>query len=113
MQSLVKNGLHSGKRTNDLHISQTRNTVVFMSKTSATLGVFRTDCGITLSFGSNTYFIESNDPFLNIANKALERNDFVPLYVEIAKREGVGPEFRDMLLGMIEQSESGDLNLDS
>ena len=30
---------------------------------SSSLGVFRTDMGITLSFGTNTYFIDSQDPF--------------------------------------------------
>ena len=75
-----------------------------MTRELSSLGVFRTDSGITLSFGSNTYFIESKDPFHNIAIKSLELNDYVSLYVEIAKREGVGTEFRDMLLDMIEQS---------
>ena len=74
-----------------------------MTQESSSLGVFRTDMGITLSFGTNTYFIDSQDPFYNIANKSIDLEDFIPLYVEIAKREGVGPEFRDMLLGMIDQ----------
>ncbi len=62
------------------------------------LAVFKSESGVTLSFGQNTYFIESNDPFHNIALKAIERADYVPFYVEIAKREGLGPEFRDALL---------------
>ena len=79
------------------------------------LGVFRSDSGITLSFGSNTYFIESSDPFHNIALKALDQDDYVPFYIEIAKREGVGPVFRNMLLDMIarakgESSDFEDLN---
>jgi len=68
------------------------------------LGVFRSDSGITLSFGDATYFISADEPFHNIAIKALYRNDFIPFYVEIAKREGVGPEFRDALERMIEDS---------
>ena len=68
-----------------------------MTQESSSLGVFRTDMGITLSFGTNTYFIDSQDPFYNIANKSIDLEDYV------AKREGVGPEFRDMLLGMIDQ----------
>jgi hypothetical protein len=66
------------------------------------LAVFRSDSGITLSFGSNTYFIDSSDPFHNIALKALDRDDYVPFYIEIAKREGLGPEFRDTLMREIE-----------
>ena len=62
------------------------------------LAVFRSDSGITLSFGSNTYFINSTDPFHNIALKALDQDDYVPFYIEIAKREGLGPEFRDTLI---------------
>ena len=38
-------------------------------------GDFRSDSGITLSFGEQTYFIESTDPFHNIALKALEQGD--------------------------------------
>ena len=69
------------------------------------LGVFRSDSGITLSFGEATYFISADEPFHNIGIKALDRNDFNPFYVEIAKREGVGPEFRDALERMIEDSD--------
>ena len=72
------------------------------------LGVFRSDSGITLSFGEATYFISADEPFHNIAIKALHRNDFIPFYVEIAKREGVGPEFRDALERMIEDSDLRD-----
>ena len=66
------------------------------------LAVFRSDSGITLSFGPNTYFIDSSDPFHNIALKALDQDDYVPFYIEIAKREGLGPEFRDNLMREIE-----------
>lgn len=66
------------------------------------LAVFRSDSGITLSFGPNTYFIDSSDPFHNIALKALAQDDYVPFYIEIAKREGLGPEFRDTLMREIE-----------
>ena len=66
------------------------------------LAVFKSDSGITLSFGSNTYFIDSTDPFHNIALKALDQDDYVPFYIEIAKREGLGPEFRDTLMREIE-----------
>jgi hypothetical protein len=38
----------------------------------------------------------------------VELEDYIPLYVEIAKREGVGPEFRNMLLDMIAQAKGED-----
>lgn len=72
------------------------------------LGVFRSDSGITLSFGQATYFISADEPFHNIALKSLELNDYVPFYLEIAKREGMGPEFRDALERMIEETQDGD-----
>ena len=72
------------------------------------LGVFRSDSGITLSFGEATYFISADEPFHNIAIKALDRNDIIPFYVEIAKRKGVGTEFRDALERMIEDSDLRD-----
>ena len=72
------------------------------------LGVFRSDSGITLSFGQATYFISADEPFHNIAVKSLEQNDYVPFYLEIAKREGMGPEFRDALERMIEETQDGD-----
>jgi len=71
------------------------------------LAIFRSDSGITLSFGEQTYFIESADPFHNIALKALEQGDHVPFYVEIARREGLGPAFRDALLSQVKEL-SGD-----
>ena len=71
------------------------------------LAIFRTDSGITLSFGEQTYFIESADPFHNIALKALDQGDYVPFYVEIARREGLGPAFRDALLSQVKEL-SGD-----
>lgn len=67
------------------------------------LAIFQSDSGITLSFGVQTYFVESSDPFHNIAIKALEQDDHVPFYVEIARREGLGPEFRDALLSQVEE----------
>jgi len=67
------------------------------------LAIFRSDSGITLSFGAQTYFIEAADPFHNIALKALEQDDHVPFYVEIARREGLGPEFRDSLMSQVEE----------
>ena len=72
------------------------------------LGIFRSDSGITLSFGQATYFISADEPFHNIAVKSLELNDYVPFYLEIAKREGMGPEFRDALERMIEETQDGD-----
>ena len=67
------------------------------------LAVFRSDSGITLSFGSNTYFIESSDPFHNIALKALEGDDYIPFYVEVARREGMGEEFAASIAQQIEK----------
>lgn len=77
-----------------------------MSNDHGRLAVFRSDSGITLSFGDATYFISSDEPFHNIALKALKQNDYVPFYLEIAKREGIGPEFRDALESMIEQAKA-------
>ena len=64
------------------------------------LGVFRSDSGITLSFGQATYFISADEPFHNIAVKALEMNDFVPFYHGDCRGRG-GAEFRDALERMI------------
>jgi hypothetical protein len=72
------------------------------------LGVFRSDSGITLSFGQATYFISANEPFHNIALKSLKQNDYIPFYLEIAKREEMGPEFRDALERMIEETQDED-----
>ena len=83
-----------------------------MTRESSSLGIFRTDSGITLSFGSNNYFVDSSDPFHNIACKSIEQEDYVPLYVEIAKREGVGPEFRDMLIEMIAEAKGESIDFD-
>ena len=69
------------------------------------LAVFRSDSGITLSFGDKTYYVDAGDPFHNIACKSLDQDDYLPFYVEIAKREGLGPEFRDALFRMIEDLE--------
>ena len=78
-----------------------------MKESSNRLAVFQTDSGITLSFGDHTYFIDANKPFYNIALKALRKGDFVPFYIEIARQEGMGEEFRDQLLQLIEE-ETGD-----
>jgi len=67
------------------------------------LAVFQTDEGITLAFGERTYFIGIDEPFYNIAQKALSQGDYVPFYVEMAKREGLGEEFRDALLREVER----------
>ena len=69
------------------------------------LAVFRSDSGITLSFGDKTYYVDASDPFHNIACKSIDQDDYLPFYVEIAKREGLGPEFRDALFRMIEDLE--------
>lgn len=62
------------------------------------LVVFETDQGFTLSFKQRVYFIDNDEPFYNIGKKAMSKNDYIPFYVEIAKREGIGHEFRDNLL---------------
>ena len=67
------------------------------------LAVFQTDSGVTVAFGGRTWFIDKTEPFYNIALVALEKGDLVPFYVEIAKREGVGQEFRDQLLRQVEE----------
>tara|TARA_Y100001934_G_scaffold49862_1_gene60710 strand:- start:2796 stop:3089 length:294 start_codon:yes stop_codon:yes gene_type:complete len=77
------------------------NISAMRDKATQRLAVFRTDEGITFSFGGHTYFVESSDPFHNIALKALDQEDFVPFYVEIARREGLGPEFRDALMRQV------------
>lgn len=71
--------------------------------TDRRLAVFETDVGITFSFGDRTYFASKDDPFYNIACKALAKEDYVPFYVEMAKREGVGEAFRDSLLSEVEK----------
>lgn len=70
--------------------------------TNRKLAVFETDEGITFSFGDRTYFISPQEPFYNIARKAISKQDYVPFYVEMAKREGLGEEFRDSLLSELE-----------
>ena len=52
------------------------------------LRVFRTDAGITISFGEKTYFIDKAEPFYNIGIKSLKQGDYIPFYVEVARREG-------------------------
>ena len=54
-------------------------------------------------FFTNTFKIH------NIALKSLKQDDYIPFYVEIAKREGLGPEFRDTLLREIEDLNEEDL----
>ncbi len=73
-----------------------------MDKTGEKLALFQTDTGITMAFGERTYFIAGDDPFHNIAIKALKQGDHVPFYVEMAKREGLGEEFRDALMREVE-----------
>ena len=70
--------------------------------TDRRLAVFETDKGITFSFGDHTYFVSREDPFYNIAKKALSQSDYIPFYVEMAKREGLGEAFRDSLLKEVE-----------
>jgi hypothetical protein len=70
--------------------------------TDRRLAVFETDKGITFSFGEHTYFVSREDPFYNIAKKALSQSDYIPFYVEMAKREGLGEAFRDSLLKEVE-----------
>lgn len=69
------------------------------------LTVFETDSSITLAFGERVYVIERGEPFYNIARKCLEIDDMIPFYVEIARREGKGEEFRDRLYREIERLE--------
>jgi len=83
-----------------------------MRHETSSLGIFLTDSGVTLSFGAKTYLIDLKDPFYNIACKSIEMEDYVPLYIEIAKREGVGPEFRDMLLEIIADAKSESIEFD-
>jgi len=61
------------------------------------LTIFETDEGITIAFGSRTYYIHHSEPFHNIAKICIEKNDYVPFYVEIARREGVGEELKQEL----------------
>ena len=74
-----------------------------MDKTGENLALFQTDAGITMAFGERTYFIAGDDPFHNIATKALKQGDYVPFYVEMAKREGLGEEFRNALMREVER----------
>ena len=72
------------------------------------LAVFKSDSGVTLSLGDKSYFIDAKDPFHNISLRALEQGDYIPFYVEIAKREGLGPKFRDTLIKKINELEEHD-----
>ena len=75
--------------------------------TDRRLAVFETDKGITFSFGEHTYFVSRDEPFHNIARKALSKDDYIPFYVEMAKREGLGEAFRDSLLQEVENLRGG------
>ena len=66
------------------------------------LTIFETDEGITIAFGSRTYYIHHSEPFHNIAKICIEKNDYVPFYVEIARREGVGEELKQELIKQVE-----------
>ncbi len=66
------------------------------------LTVFETDEGITLAFGTRTYHIHRSEPFFNIAKVSMSKNDYIPFYVEMAKREGKGKAFRNELLRQVE-----------
>ena len=67
------------------------------------LTVFRSESGITISFGDKTYFIDVSEPFHNIALKALEGDDYIPFYVEVARREGMGEEFAESIAQQVEK----------
>ena len=67
------------------------------------LTIFETDTSITISFADRIYVVDREEPFYNIAKKALELDDMVPFYVEIARREGKGEAFRDQLLAEVER----------
>ncbi|MGJ3242731.1 MAG: hypothetical protein ACFE0O_07250 [Opitutales bacterium] len=66
------------------------------------LTVFRTEESVTISFRDRVHTIFKGEPFWNIAQVALQKDDMVPFYVELARREGVGPEFRDQLRRQVE-----------
>lgn len=76
------------------------------------LAVFRTEDSVTLSFRDRVYVIARGEPFFNIAQVCLDKGDFIPFFVEMARREGVGPEFRDRLREEItrleEEQDAGD-----
>ena len=44
-----------------------------MDEECSKLALFQTDAGMTMAFGERTYFISIDDPFHNIANKALKQ----------------------------------------
>ena len=73
------------------------------------LTVFRSGSGITISFGEKTYFIAVSEPFHNIALKALECDDYIPFYVEVARREGMGEEFAESIAQQVEKVLTKDL----
>lgn len=73
------------------------------------LAVFKSDCGITISFGEKTYFVDKAEAFHNIALKALEIDDYIPFYVEVARREGKGEEFVQSLRNQIHKKQIEDL----
>ena len=61
-----------------------------MGRESSSLGIFVRIRESLSRLEPNTYFIDSDDPFHNIADKALNQEDYVPLYIEIAKKGGRG-----------------------
>lgn len=67
------------------------------------LAIFETDTSITISFADRIYVVGRDEPFYNIAKKALSLDDRIPFYVEIARREGKGQAFRDQLLQEVER----------
>ena len=72
------------------------------------LTVFETDEGVTIAFGCRTYFIHRSEPFHNIAKICIEKNDYVPFYVEIARQEGVGEQLKHELLKQVETLQDRD-----
>lgn len=67
------------------------------------LTILETDTSITISFADRIYVVDRSEPFYNIAKKAIDLDDMVPFYVEIARREGKGEAFRDQLLAEVER----------
>jgi len=53
--------------------------------------------------------VDKAEAFHNIALKALEIEDYIPFYVEIARREGKGEEFVNSLRHQIQKQQSEDL----
>lgn len=81
-----------------------QNQVMTTEDPKPRLRVFRTDAGITISFGEKTYFIDKAEPFYNIGIKSLKQGDYIPFYVEVARREGKGEEFTESLIRQIQKT---------